>query len=68
VTPELVANKLHEKRRTLSLSMDPSAASIAERRNPVPVVQLGLTMGLKFYTIKLKDRIGLGSGFVSIHF
>jgi hypothetical protein len=29
---------------------------------------LGLTMGLKFYTIKLKDRIGLGSGFVSIHF
>jgi hypothetical protein len=30
--------------------------------------QLGLTMGLKFYTIKLKDRIGLGSSFVSIHF
>ena len=29
---------------------------------------VGLTMGLKFYTIKLKDRIGLGSGFVSIHF
>jgi hypothetical protein len=32
------------------------------------LLQLGLTMGLKFYTIKLKDRIGLGSGFVSIHF
>jgi hypothetical protein len=25
-------------------------------------------MGLKFYTIKLKDRIGLGSDFISIHF
>jgi hypothetical protein len=29
---------------------------------------LELTMDLKFYTIKLKDRIELGSGFVSIHF
>jgi hypothetical protein len=28
----------------------------------------GYIVGLKFYTIKLKDRIGLGSGFFSIHF
>jgi hypothetical protein len=25
-------------------------------------------MGLKFYAIKLKDRIELGSGFISIYF
>jgi hypothetical protein len=31
-------------------------------------MEVGLTMGLKFYTIKLKDQIGLGSGFVFIHF
>ena len=30
--------------------------------------RLGLTMSLKFYTIKLKDWIGLGSSFIFIHF
>jgi hypothetical protein len=25
-------------------------------------------MGSKFYTIRFKDRIGLGSGLISIHF
>jgi hypothetical protein len=28
---------------------------------PSPHADLGLTMGHKFYTIKFKDRIGLGS-------
>jgi hypothetical protein len=29
---------------------------------------LGVTMGSKFYTIRFKDRIGLGSGPIYIHF
>jgi hypothetical protein len=29
---------------------------------------LGVTMGSQFYTIRFKDRIGLGSGSISIHF
>jgi hypothetical protein len=28
----------------------------------------GVTMGSKFYTIKFKNRIRLGSGSISIHF
>jgi hypothetical protein len=32
------------------------------------LVYLGVTMDSKFYTIKCKDRIGLGSGPNSIHF
>jgi hypothetical protein len=32
------------------------------------VSQLGVVMGSKLYTIKFKDRIGLGSGSISIHF
>jgi hypothetical protein len=31
-------------------------------------VQVGLTMGYNFYTIRFKDRSGLGSGFISSHF
>ena len=30
--------------------------------------QLGVTMASKFYTIRFKDRIGLGSDSISIHF
>jgi hypothetical protein len=30
--------------------------------------RIGVTMGSKFYTIKFKDRIGLGSGSIPIHF
>jgi hypothetical protein len=29
---------------------------------------LGLTMGCKFCTIRFKDQVGLGSGFISSHF
>jgi hypothetical protein len=29
---------------------------------------LGLTMGRKFCTIRFKDQVGLGSGFISSHF
>ena len=41
--------------------------------HPTPVfgmgdVWLGLTMGYKFCTIRFKDRIGLGSGSIAIHF
>jgi hypothetical protein len=32
------------------------------------MVRLGLTMGYKFCTIRFKDRIGLGSDFISNHF
>jgi hypothetical protein len=32
------------------------------------VVHLGLTMGCKFCTIRFKDQVGLGSGFISSHF
>jgi hypothetical protein len=28
----------------------------------------GLTMGCKFCTIRFKDQVGLGSGFISSHF
>jgi hypothetical protein len=45
-------------------SLKPCSEAFARRR----LTHVGLTMGFKFYTIKLKDRIGLGSGFVSIHF
>jgi hypothetical protein len=31
-------------------------------------LDLGVTIGSKFYTIKFKDRIGLGSDSISIHF
>jgi hypothetical protein len=29
---------------------------------------IGVTISSKFYTIKFKDRVGLGSGSISIHF
>jgi hypothetical protein len=32
------------------------------------IAYLGVTMGTKFYTIKFKDQITLGSDFISIHF
>jgi hypothetical protein len=31
-------------------------------------LQLRVVMGSKFYTIKFKDRMGLGWGSISIHF
>jgi hypothetical protein len=31
-------------------------------------VRVGLTMGCKFCTIRFKDQVGLGSGFISSHF
>jgi hypothetical protein len=30
--------------------------------------QVGLTMGCKFCTIRFKDQVGLGSGFISSYF
>jgi hypothetical protein len=31
-------------------------------------IQLGVVMGYKLYTANFKDRIGLGSGSILIHF
>jgi hypothetical protein len=40
----------------------------AERGSKGEHVQLGLTMGYKFCTIRFKDRSGLGSGSIYSHF
>jgi hypothetical protein len=49
------------------LNSSPLPEFVIKRHAPNKLY-LWLTMSLKFYTIKLKGRIGLGSDFIFIHF
>jgi hypothetical protein len=45
-----------------------ASAELPDFRDATKLLQVGVVMGSRFYTTNLKDRIGLGSGPIPIHF